>query len=81
MRRDGETIEVAQPLPIHAPHAGPGERREDVAVRQDYEAGLQGGDDLLFEPVGEIGRVEQDEGELVQRVARLRDFNRRLHQR
>ena len=65
---------------IDAAHAGARERGEDVAVRQDDEAGLERRDDLLLEPIGEVGRVEQDEGQLVERVARLRQVDGRRHQ-
>ena len=81
VRRDREAVQVAQPLPIDAAHAGARERREDVAIRQHDEAGLERRDDLLLEPVGEVGGVEQHEGQLVERVARLGELDRRLHQR
>ena len=75
-----EAVELADPLPVDAAHARARHRREDVAIGQDDEAGLEGRDDLLLEPVGEIGRVEQHERELVQRVAGLGELDRRLHQ-
>ena len=66
---------------VDAAHAGARERREDVAIRQHDEPGLERRDDFLLEPIGEVGGVEQHERELVQRVARLRQLDRRLHQR
>ena len=81
VRRDGEPVQVPQPLAIDAAHAGARQRGEDVAVRQDDEAGLERRDDLLLEPVGEVGRVEQHERELVERVAGFGELDRRLHQR
>ena len=61
--------------------AGARQRREDVAIRQDDETGLERRDDLLFQAVGEVGGVEQHEGQLVERVARLGELDGRLHQR
>ena len=81
VRRDGEAVQAAQPLAIDAAHAGARQRREDVAVRQHDEAGLQRRDDFLLEPIGEVGGVEQHERQLVQRVARLGQLDGRLHQR
>ena len=81
MRRDGEAVQVAQPGPVDAAHAGASQGREDVPVRQHDEAGLERGDDLLLQAIGEVGGVEQDERQLVQRVARLGQLDRRLHQR
>ena len=81
MRRNREAVQVAQPLPVDAAHARARERGEDVPVRQDDEAGFQRGNDFLFEPIGEVGRVEQHERELVERVARLGELDRRLHER
>src|SRR5262249_9790728 len=49
-------------------------------IRQDNETRFQRRDDLLLEPVREIRRVEQHEGQLVQRIAGFRDFDRWLHQ-
>ena len=80
VRRDREAVQVPDPRAIDAAHAGARHRRVDVAVRQHDEAGLERRDDLLLEPIGEVGRVEQDEGELVERVARLGELDRRLHQ-
>ena len=81
VRRDGEAVQAAQPRAVDAAHAGARERRENVAIRQHDEARLERRNDFLLEPVGEIGRVEQHERELVQRVARLGQLDRRLHQR
>ena len=81
VRRDREAVQVAQPLPIDAAHAGARQRREDVAIRQHDESGLERRDDFLLQPVGEVGRVEQHERQLVERVARLGELDRRLHQR
>ena len=81
VRRDREAVQVAQPRPIDAADAGPRQRREDVAIRQDDEPGLERRDDLLLQAVGEVGGVEQHEGQLVERVARLGELDGRLHQR
>ena len=81
VRRDGEAVQAAQPRAIDAADAGARQRGEDVAIRQHDEAGLERRDDLLLEPIGEVGRVEQHERQLVQRVARLGQLDRRLHQR
>src|SRR4029079_13535434 len=42
--------------------------------------GFERRDDLFFQPVREVGRVEQHEGQLVERVAGFRQLDRRLHQ-
>ena len=81
VRRDGEPVQIPQPLAIDAADAGARERRENVPIRQHDESGLERRDDFLFEPIGEVGGIQQDEGELVERVARLGQLDRRLHQR
>ena len=80
VRRDGEAVQVAHPRAIDAAHAGARHRRVNVAIRQHDEAGLERRDDLLLEPIGEVGGVEQHERQLVQRVARLCELDGRLHQ-
>ena len=80
VRGNGESVQVPQPLAIDPAHAGARERGEDIPIRQDDEAGLERRDDFLFQPVGEVGGVEQDEGQLVEGVARFRQLDRRLHQ-
>ena len=80
VRRDAEAVQLADPLPVDATNARTRHCREDVAIGQHDEAGLEGGDDLLLEPIGEIGRVQEHERELVQRVALLREIDRRGHQ-
>ena len=50
-----------------APHRAPGHEGVDVAVCEHYVPGLEGGDDVVLEPVGEVGGVEEREGLLAQR--------------
>ncbi len=78
--RDREAVQAPQPRPIDPANARAGQRGEDVAIGQHDEAGFQSRNDFLLQPIGEVRGVEQDEGQLVQRVARLRQLDRRLHQ-
>ena len=80
VRRDAEAVQLPDPRPIDAADARPRERGEDVAVGQHDEAGLERRDDFLLEPIGEVGRVEQHEGQLVERVALLGEVDGRRHQ-
>jgi hypothetical protein len=43
VRRDGEAVEIAQPLPVDAADAGARERREDVPIREHDEAAFSAG--------------------------------------
>ena len=69
---DGEAEELARPLRVGAHHRVPRERRVHVAVGDHDEAGAQRRDDLVLEPVGEVGGVEQAERRHVELVAGLR---------
>src|SRR5262249_47187354 len=74
MGSNGEAVQAAQPGSIDAPDTSARERREDVPIGQDDETSLEGWNDFLLEAIGKVGRVEQDEGQLVERVARLRQL-------
>src|SRR5262245_20313738 len=81
MRRDREAVEASEPGAIDATHPGTSQRGKYVAIGQDDESGFERRDNLFLESIRKVGRVEEDERELVERVARLGELDRRLHER
>ena len=57
------------------------DHRVDVAISQADEAGAERREDLLLQPVGEVGGVEQIQGDVAQRVALLGAYQPRPDQR
>ena len=68
IRPDGEAVQLAHPLPIDPPRRVPRKGRVGVAVREHDHAGLERRNDLIEQPVGEVGGVQQAERHRGERV-------------
>ena len=68
---DGEAEELARPFRVGAHDGIAGERGVHVAVGDHDESSAQRRDDLVLEPVREIGGIEQTEGGDVELVTGL----------
>lgn len=67
----GEVEDVGNPFGRDSPQDGPSKDRIDVLFRDDYLAGFQCGNDLMFETIDEIRRVKKAEGDGVEKVLLL----------
>ena len=66
---DGKAEDVVEPLAVAAADDVSGKGGVNVPVGEDHEARAERRDDLVLQPVGEIGGVEQGEGPRVQDVS------------
>src|SRR5581483_5859916 len=69
--RRREAVELAHPVAVDVAHGAAHHGGGDVAVRDDDHAALEGGDDHALQPVGEVRRVEERVGDLVEERALL----------
>ena len=81
VRPDGKAVELADPAPVDAARGVARERRVGVAVGEHDHAGLERRDDVVEQPVGEVGRVQQAERHRRQRVLLLARLGRGLDER
>ncbi len=69
IRNQGESEQRARPIRVGAHHAIAREGGIGVAVGDYHQSGLKRRDDLVFEPVGKIGGIEQAVGRGVEAMA------------
>src|SRR2546425_7071272 len=68
---DGKAEDVVEPLAVAAADDIAGKGGVDIPVGEDHEAGAERRNDLVLQPVGEIGGVEQGKAPRVQDVSLL----------
>jgi len=68
---DGEVVQVANPLAIDAPRHVAGERGKGIPVGKHDHSGFERRNDLVEQPIGEVGGVQQAERHRCQRVLLL----------
>ena len=78
---DGDVVEIAEPIHLHAANQVPGHQGVDVAVGQHDEAGSQCRQDDVLQLVGEIRRVKQAQRGPAENVPALGFFELLAHQR
>ena len=81
IRPDREAVQLANPLAVDTAGGIARERRVGIAVGEHDHAGLERRNDVVEQPVGEVGRVQQAERHRRQRVLLLAALGRRLDQR
>jgi hypothetical protein len=72
MRDEREAGHFFDPGPIFSAGDGTGHDGENVTVGQDHETGAKGGNDLVHQPVGEVGGVIERHRDGAERVAPFR---------